>query len=304
MQEERNPRLERIKDLLVCPKCKSGLEWQPEGASCRDCGRIYPVRGGRIFFVGQPERADELDSVKGRLKKAMGRFYYSIGVNVFAPYYPFNLRRWVDRYSDPEKIVVDAGCGNRRVDENIIGLDIMDYDAVDVVCDLTALPFSDGCIDVLFSHSVLEHLPKPFEVVKEFERCTAPEGINLHLVPFLYPFHSSPDDYYRFTYRGMESLFEKCDVIECFTPSGPVTLLLAMAVEFLSTIFSLGNEKLKAYLYLFFCGVLFPVKYLDVFFIKHRSFWPLAPLFFMVFKKKNPSHNVNPEHESAFHELN
>lgn len=271
----------------MCPTCKSSLEWLPEGASCRDCGRVYPVRGGRIYFVEQPERGDELDSVKGRLKKALGRFYYSIGVNVFAPHYPIRLGHWISRYSDREKLIVDAGCGNRRIDGRFIGLDMMDYDAVDVVCDLTALPFRDDCIDLVFSNSVLEHLPMPFEVAGEFQRCTVPGGINLHIAPFLYPFHASPDDFYRYTHRGMEALFGRCEVVECVNVAGPATLAFAILAEFLSILLSLGNARARAFIYLMSCLVLFPIKYLDVFFVRRKTFRALAPLLLTALRKRD-----------------
>jgi hypothetical protein len=31
------------KQWLVCPVCKSGLEWRAQTVACRGCGRIYPV---------------------------------------------------------------------------------------------------------------------------------------------------------------------------------------------------------------------------------------------------------------------
>lgn len=33
----------RLEELLVCPKCRVGLETTPEALECRECGRIYPV---------------------------------------------------------------------------------------------------------------------------------------------------------------------------------------------------------------------------------------------------------------------
>jgi uncharacterized protein len=34
------------KRWLVCPVCKSGLEWRAEAVTCRGCGRIYPIEDG------------------------------------------------------------------------------------------------------------------------------------------------------------------------------------------------------------------------------------------------------------------
>jgi hypothetical protein len=33
-------------DILVCPKCKQGLEYRhkPESLKCKQCHRVYPVK--------------------------------------------------------------------------------------------------------------------------------------------------------------------------------------------------------------------------------------------------------------------
>ena len=35
----------RLEDLLVCPKCRVGLETRTEALECRECGNLYPVVG-------------------------------------------------------------------------------------------------------------------------------------------------------------------------------------------------------------------------------------------------------------------
>jgi uncharacterized protein YbaR (Trm112 family) len=34
------------KQWLVCPMCKSVLEWRADAVQCRGCGRVYPVEDG------------------------------------------------------------------------------------------------------------------------------------------------------------------------------------------------------------------------------------------------------------------
>jgi ubiquinone/menaquinone biosynthesis C-methylase UbiE len=65
---------------------------------------------------------------------------------------------------------------------------MFDYDAVDIVCTLDALPFRDGEVDALVSRSVLEHVAAPSAVLAEFARCTRPGGIGIHMIPFLFPY--------------------------------------------------------------------------------------------------------------------
>ncbi len=285
-----NIRLERLKPILSCPSCWGGLDFKKSSAACRKCSAIYPIRNGRIYFVRVPEHTDELDKIKGRLKKWLRKYYYTIGISIIAPTYPFNYIRWIRRYLNPDtQIVVDVGCGNRRIDEDIMCLDLFDYDAVDVVCDLNALPFKPDSVDAFVSRSVLEHLSDPCRVVSNFRRCTRPGGLGLHLAPFLFPFHASPNDFHRYTHKGFEMLFNGWEIVKQINATGPVTLVLIAAIEFLSILISLGRDKPKSFIYLLLCGILFPLKYLDAPFVNRKSFLTMAPTIFTVVRKHDQS---------------
>lgn len=240
------------------------------------------MRDGRIYFREAAVRDDRMDALKGRLKALLGRWYYTIGVRVFAPTYPFAFERRVRKHLDcARQIVVDAGCGTHRCDEHAIGVDLYDYEAVDIVCDLHALPFKAGSVDAFITRSVLEHLPDPCSVVRGFLRCTRPGGIGMHQVPFLFPFHASPHDYRRFTHMGLRQLFADWKLVEQVNSGGPVTLFLLAVIEFLSTLVSFGRPGPKAVVYLLLCACLFPLKVLDAPFIARESMLPMAPSIFL-----------------------
>jgi len=284
---ESNNRLERLKPVLVCPKCKGNLLFKSDKGLCEHCSVIYPIQNGKIYFVNVPERKDKLDDLKGFLKKCLGIYYYKIGVNIFAPTYPLNFSALVKERLNPlTQLIIDVGSGNNRLDENIICLDLFDYNAVDIVCDLNCLPFQFDSIDAFISRSVLEHVINPIEIVRHFYECTKKGGLTIHLIPFLFPFHASPHDFQRYTYKGQNILFKDWEIIEQFNATGPVTLFLLCFIEFMSIIFSFGHQKLKAYIYLFGCALLFPFKYLDVFFINRKSFLTLAPSILVTARKK------------------
>ncbi len=284
-----HPRLERIKPLLVCPACRQGLHFTADRAACRACARDYPVRDGKIYFLSElPPTPDSLDRTKQWLKKNLGSLYYRVGVDIVAPTFPFDLLKQVTRRLDPsQQLVVDVGCGNRRLHEHIIGVDFCAYDAVDVICDLKALPFRDACIDAFISRSVLEHLEEPEKAVENFSRCTRAGGWSMHLVPFLFPVHASPHDYQRYTAAGLRKLFRGFRVVEQTNPTGPFTLMLLCLTEFFSILLSFGNASAKAAFYLLLCVLTFPFKYLDIFFIHRRSFMTMAPSIFTILKKEN-----------------
>ncbi|MDA8086087.1 MAG: methyltransferase domain-containing protein [Nitrospiraceae bacterium] len=280
-------RLESVKDKLECPACRGGLVFETGKASCRQCAREYDIRNGKIYFASVPSHTDSLDLLKERLRGALGKYYYSIGKKVFAPVFPFDFKKQLFGTAGmSEQTVVDLGSGNVRMGESVICVDLFDYDAVDIVCDIDALPFREGSVDVFVSRGVLEHVPRPERVAAEISVRTKPGGLGFHMVPFLFPFHASPHDYQRFTHKGIEALFEGFEILDLRNTAGPVSLMLLVLIEFFSIIFSFGNGRTKNLVYLLFCFLLFPVKYLDFPFVNRQAFLPLAPTIFAVMKKK------------------
>ena len=284
--EARARRLERIKPLLRCPACRSRLAFDENAAHCATCGKSYPIERSRLYFIGVPAREDELDRVKGWLKRRLGQRYYSIGIWLLAPTYPLNFRKWVLRYADPAtRLIIDAGSGNHRLHPGIICVDTCDYDAVDLVCDLQRLPFDDNAADAIVSRSVLEHVEHPAAAVAEFYRCTKPGGLGIHVIPFLFPFHASPADYHRYTHRGHDVLFAAWETVTRTNPTGPVTVLLLHAVETIATAASFGVERAKAVVYLLLCGLVFPLKFLDAPFVNRHAFLTVAASILSVVRK-------------------
>jgi SAM-dependent methyltransferase len=280
-------RLGRILPTLICPACHGPLEIGSDAATCGGCSRRYRIEDRRIYFIEPPARTDELDTIKGWLKRRLGQLYYRVGVDVIAPTFPFRMDRPLVRLTDPGKdVVVDVGCGSQRLHPDVICADAVDYENVDVVCDARRLPFRSGSIDCLVSQGLLEHLPDPFGAVREMQRCTRRSGINLLYVPFLYPFHASPDDFFRYTHRGLEVLYGQWRLLECRNTSGPFSLGLSVFIDVASVVLSFGIPRLEAYLYLALSGLLFPIKFLDLPFIHRRAMLRIAPTIFAAFRNE------------------
>lgn len=71
---------------------------------------------------------------------------------------------------------------------------------LDRECDLTQpIPFPDASFDTILLSDVLEHLPDPQLFWAEASRLLAPGGKLILNVPFYYPVHEAPHDYYRYT---------------------------------------------------------------------------------------------------------
>jgi hypothetical protein len=102
---------------------------------------------------------------------------------------------------------------------------------------------------------------------------------------FLFPYHASPADYYRFTHEGHDILFKGWQIIERTNPTGPVTVALLHLTEVLSTILSVNNQRAKSVLYLALCALLFPLKFLDAPFIDCAAFLGSAASITSVIRK-------------------
>lgn len=130
-------------------------------------------------------------------------------------------------------VVLDVGSGVRKdIYPHVICLDIADAVTVDVLTDVSVLPFASDSFDVVMSHAVLEHLKAPWEAAKEMTRVLKPGGILYSVVPFLQPFHGFPSHYFNMTTSGLRSLFEddlqieELDVFPYGTPIFALTWIL------------------------------------------------------------------------------
>ncbi|MHA1567885.1 MAG: methyltransferase domain-containing protein, partial [Alphaproteobacteria bacterium] len=212
----------RLKPALACPRCKGPLDFAATRARCDACDRDYPIGDGQIRFVDAVPPADDLDSLKQRLKTFLGASYYTFFRPLLSPSYPFAFARLVGRRTDPEAgIAVDLGSGNVRRLAGLYTLDRVAYAEVDIVCDMRELPFRDGAVDAFVSNVVLEHVPEIGRVATEIARATRPGGRGIHVIPFLYPFHASPNDFQRYTHMGARRLFPGWLVAEQYPASGP-----------------------------------------------------------------------------------
>eukprot|EP00551_Chaetoceros_affinis_P005311 CAMPEP_0203685934 /NCGR_PEP_ID=MMETSP0090-20130426/48802_1 /ASSEMBLY_ACC=CAM_ASM_001088 /TAXON_ID=426623 /ORGANISM="Chaetoceros affinis, Strain CCMP159" /LENGTH=658 /DNA_ID=CAMNT_0050555147 /DNA_START=635 /DNA_END=2607 /DNA_ORIENTATION=+ len=76
-------------------------------------------------------------------------------------------------------------------------------------CDMADCPDAGDCsFDVTFSHTVLEHSSRPWDAFDTIARVTKKGGLTMHVVPFSYQYHATPDDNYRFSHKALTSLLE------------------------------------------------------------------------------------------------
>jgi len=90
-----------------------------------------------------------------------------------------------------------------------LGVDLAEGKNVDRVVDLVAgtggLP--EAHFALIICCSVLEHVPRPWLLAANMARLLRPGGALYIAVPWVWRYHPYPDDYFRFSWRGVAELF-------------------------------------------------------------------------------------------------
>jgi SAM-dependent methyltransferase len=110
--------------------------------------------------------------------------------------------------------ILDVGAGEAPYRElfgehQYLTLDRLDTPhsgAVDIHGDADSIPVADGSFDAVLCTQVLEHVPDPGSVLREFRRVLRRGGRLIATVPLLWEEHETPYDYYRYTRYGAEHL--------------------------------------------------------------------------------------------------
>jgi SAM-dependent methyltransferase len=107
---------------------------------------------------------------------------------------------------------------NRQVFDSkysYFGLDVFPEDNIEVligdICDPNFFEKHAGVtdsFDVVYSNNVFEHLQDPFVAARNLLNICRTGGLIITIVPFSQRFHESPDDFFRYTHRGVERLFQ------------------------------------------------------------------------------------------------
>jgi SAM-dependent methyltransferase len=113
---------------------------------------------------------------------------------------------------------LDAGSGRSPFRErlsakgtSLTSIDVEDRAGqVDHIADSQQMPqIAGGSFDTILCTQVLEHIPRPWDAMRELARVLRPNGTLIVTVPHLSMIHEAPHDYYRFTCYGLQSLCEQ-----------------------------------------------------------------------------------------------
>jgi len=194
-----------------------------------------------------------------------------------------------------EPIIYDIGSKEARAGyafgkppkgAKVVCVDMEEGVGVDLVADAHDLHMVESdSVDFVTSISVLEHVRYPQQVVKEMYRILKPGGIIYINVPFVFPFHADPNDYYRFTYKGIDILCEDFNKLDSGFNRGPASTMHHLLVHFMAILFSFNNNVIYAVNVDVFKWLFFWVKYLDKFIAKYSMAYVIHAGTYFIGKK-------------------
>lgn len=93
--------------------------------------------------------------------------------------------------------------------KNNFEVSFLDFDSSrkpDIVADICVWEPGDYRVDVVVICEVLEHLPSPGAAISNMKRILNKNGKVIGSVPFIFPIHEAPYDFYRYTEYGLKHL--------------------------------------------------------------------------------------------------
>ena len=143
--------------------------------------------------------------------------------------------RWLaDNAGAVSGILLDLGAGNQPfrvwysgLAEKCVAVDVAPAPGLDVLSMAAPLPFGSASFDTVLCTSVLEHVHDAEAAVSEIARILKPGGRLIITVPFLYPTHEAPYDFWRTTHWGLRSVLTRhgLEVDTVAAQGGPVLLV-------------------------------------------------------------------------------
>lgn len=198
----------RFLDLLACPACGGPLEWAPDNACCRTCGRIYQVvEGIPVLLLDEVAASqDELEPPgAGGSKDRQADFFdheVEVEFEISRPHGTPEMYQWLLGEKFRRSVWGLAGmvrgataltvCGGSGLDAEflaragarVISSDISlgaarrakerarryGLDVTPIVADVEHLPFGDASVDLVYVHDGLHHLENPLVGLAEMAR--------------------------------------------------------------------------------------------------------------------------------------
>ena len=189
-------------------------------------GAPLPPRKGELRIVGTSVTR-EIELLLERVAETVGRRTPRI--------LHIGSRLSVSDRNEPNWRALVAKRFGRRA--RFLGIDLVDGSNVDQRLDICGSPkavreaLGAGSFDLVVCCHVLEHTVSPWKAARNIEAVLQPGGLAYIATPWSQAFHAAPDDYWRFSVRGLKLLFDRFEILSFFYSGGDVGLDVAYRLE-------------------------------------------------------------------------
>ncbi|HBP39519.1 MAG: hypothetical protein UR11_C0002G0247 [Candidatus Woesebacteria bacterium GW2011_GWC1_30_29] len=269
--------------ILQSPCCGKTLKSTNE-LKCQKCGSVYSYKNNIPILITKTQLKEDAKNIKTAKDS---RFNFEENKFIKSLFPPSDTLRIVNKENSLIRKLPKNGIalsiGSEIKSKKVINLDINPDMDIDIVADITSLPFKDNSLDLVICQYVLEHVKDIKKAVSEINRVLTPNGLVYISMPFLQLYHPSPSDYNRLTLDGLRFLMKNFHEVETGIGIGPASALAWILREFIASFF---DNKFLHRITLFITGwLIFPLKYLDLFLVKKKHAYILASSFYYIGKK-------------------
>jgi SAM-dependent methyltransferase len=153
---------------------------------------------------------------------------------------------------------LEFGCGDRKTDNQFIGIDLVDNECVDIVGDVFVVlsEIENSSVDRIFASHFIEHVQNLELLLVEFSRVLKPNGNIVLTVPhFSNPFFYSDPTHKSFFGLYSMSYFAIDDILSRKVPS--YARVNSLLLESVNLTFRSFRPRYLRHLFLVFFGYLF-----------------------------------------------
>ncbi len=130
------------------------------------------------------------------------------------------LKKISSNFIDADILEIGSGLKKRNASAVEIFGKAREFQQTDVdvnlgykILDLTNIESFNKEYDLVICTNVLEHIYDVRTAVKNLYKLVKKEGNLIISVPFMYPLHDEPEDFWRFTEHSLKKLFENFEII-------------------------------------------------------------------------------------------